>query len=494
MANYKFPSGSTVAITVKINVSDASYSEVLYTWYKRPSGVDDADQTTEYQKTSASNISTITVTESGDYFVIVTHPRAGSLVSNIAEVEFQPANAWIYCTTRGTNDTRNNSVTSKHQLGEFADGLLFGPSVERSITSPGGASSQVLSGTPWAGNNYYNGEGEITVIPTESDINVECEISGADGAPNGGIANPGKGGYGKVLFTMKKNQEYTFKLGGVTWNSIGVSNGIGWQSANAGLGGGQSIIYRGPRYYIIGAGGGAAGRTVGWDGGDGGGPGINGGNGLGPNGGQGATQSGAGASRGDAYWDCMVACTRNQCDANFQNGLAGRANAGKASGNNGGGGAGKCGGGAGYGNGSAGGGGSGYVDPNVVVVDAQQGGNPNYNVSRGYNQGFVKLKVYTGDLLDNITYADPTIISRPGNYTYTSSNDRNNTRGSGASRSGGRGGAGGGRSTYTIGGSARALAEQVAHNAGYSSYTAYHNAVSHPTYDSGYLRGQLNRR
>ena len=86
------------------------------------------------------------------------------------------------------------------------------------------------------------------------------------------------------------------------------------------------------------------------------------------------------------------------------------------------------------------------------------------------------IKIYTGDLLDGITFTSPTLVSRPAETTF----QRGGRRGGNNQRSGGGGNT---RSSSSFGGRQRGLAEAVAQIYGYDSYTSFHQNVSHSTYD-----------
>ena len=63
MANYRFPNGARVALTLTTEVSDNSYNLVTYNWYKRVAGSEDGADDTLYQRTQGSKTSRIVVTE-----------------------------------------------------------------------------------------------------------------------------------------------------------------------------------------------------------------------------------------------------------------------------------------------------------------------------------------------------------------------------------------------------------------------------------------------
>ena len=491
MANYRFPNGSRVALTLTTEVSDNSYNLVTYNWYKRVAGSEDGADDTLYQRTQGSKTSRIVVTETADYWCLVEHETAGSAISNIAEIEFQPPAAFLTFTRKAVNNDTSNLVTERIHISEYDDGVTLFPSKART-----GAKTNGSTGTPYQVGKY-NGEAETRVVPTESNVNVEVYMGGGNGncykrGSTGGEG--GRGGTAYCYFTMLKGQEYTVKLAATDWASIGYNTGnslygpqstpTGMKDNEGGLGGGMSIIYIGNRVFAVCGGGGGGGKEG--NGGDGGGCNVAASNGDGPSHGYGSNLSSAGEYRNGARYDSLWTCPKNDCgSATFRNGASGRGNAAPPSGSSGGGGGGGYYGGGGSNGTGGGGGGSGWADDNIVLVDNQQGGhpdNPRTEINSGEGQfegnGFAVIKIYTGDLLDGITFTSPTLVSRPAETTF----QRGGRRGGGG---GGGGGRGGGRQTSSssFGGRTRGLAEAVAQIYGYSSYTTFHNNVQHNTYD-----------
>ena len=492
MANYRFPNGSRVALSLTTEVSDNSYNLVTYNWYKRVAGSEDSSDDVLYQRTQGSKTSRIVVTETADYWCLVEHETAGSAVSNVAEIEFQPPAAFLTFTRKGVNNDSSNLVTERINISEYDDGIILYPSKART-----GAKTAGSSGTPYEVGKY-NGEAETRIIPTESNINVEVYLGGGNGngfqrSNTGG--NGAKGGTTYLYFTMLKDQEYTVKLAATDWASIGyqVSNSLygpqstptGMEGGKGGLGGGMSLIYIGNRVFAVCGGGGGGGEFG--NGGEGGGCNVTGANGDGPNHGYGASLSGAGNYRNGSRFDALYTCPKNDCgSAVFLNGSSGRGNAAPPANDQGGGGGGGYYGGGGSNGDGGGGGGSGWADSNIILVENQQGGHPddpvtekNSGEGRFEGKGFAVIKIYEGELLEGITFVSPTLVSRAQDTSFSRSG-----------RSGGGGSSSrssGSTSSGSYGGRTRGLAESVAQIYGYANYTSFHNSVSHNTYDKASL-------
>ena len=82
-----------------------------------------------YQRTQGSKTSRIVVTETADYWCLVEHETAGSAVSNIAEIEFQPPAAFLTFTRKVlVNNDTSNLVTERINISEYDDGVTLYPS------------------------------------------------------------------------------------------------------------------------------------------------------------------------------------------------------------------------------------------------------------------------------------------------------------------------------------------------------------------------------
>ena len=92
------------------------------------------------------------------------------------------------------------------------------------------------------------------------------------------------------------------------------------------------------------------------------------------------------------------------------------------------------------------------------------------------------IKIYEGELLEGITFASPTLVSRPQETSFSRSG---RSGGGGSSSPSNR--SGGSTSSASYGGRTRGLAESVAQIYGYSNYTSFHNNVQHNTYDKASL-------
>ena len=139
-----------------------------------------------------------------------------------------------------------------------------------------------LAGTPTNNNATRN----IHVYPPEEDIAVRVTMSGSAGQSFNGNKG-GQGGLCIFTYTLRKNTEYTFKLGCTVE-----------PTASIGRGGAGAFFYEGGRLLVCCGGGGASGwgelSSAGWnpvtDGGAGGGAGVPGQRGNGRHGGEGGIQ------------------------------------------------------------------------------------------------------------------------------------------------------------------------------------------------------------
>ena len=123
-----------------------------------------------------------------------------------------------------------------------------------------------------------------SIYSPEKDITVRIEIAGASGESRNSV-QAGQGGYGVFKITLKKNVEYTLKLGSFN-GFFGPTGGTLTGTIEGGVGGGGAFFYRGTRLIFVAGGGGGSGTQA--AGGDGSGPGSSRAeNGFGRNGGKG---------------------------------------------------------------------------------------------------------------------------------------------------------------------------------------------------------------
>ena len=261
----------------------------------------------------------------------------------------------------------------------------------------------------------------------EKDLDVVIEMAAAGGQSFSGVQS-GQGGWGVFRMTLKKNVEYSIKLG-PNDGSFGPWGGfIVGTPVRGGVGGGIAVIYEKNRVIAALGGGGGAGSVA--AGGDGGGLNQAGQNGFGRNGGIGGSNqppSGGGDDRfisdgarssggtlgicpkgGDyfrnqGFSDCqdytqsgkftssINGILYNQTallNRGWRDGNSGRVNGGMGiNGAGGGGGGGSRGGNGSSGNGAGGGGGSGYADIGRVQV---------LGTLSGVNTGnaYIRIKIY----------------------------------------------------------------------------------------------------
>ena len=280
-----------------------------------------------------------------------------------------------------------------------------------------------------------------TIYSPEKDVDIRIEMAGAS-AKDYNSRQSGQGGYGVFRLTLKKNVEYTFRLGSFD-GSFGPFGGSTMGVIEGSVGGGAAFLYRGSRLIAICGGGGGAGAEA--AGGDGSGPGsTRAENGSGRNGGRGGdggpsnnpneTQDSnvTNSSTGSRAATCLVGSPYfidagiNPCDLygvsrfkgnqpglpeapgsailsrGFKSGNAGRLNGGRApSRGGGGGGVGAKGGDASTANKCGGGGGSGYYDGGEITLLKSLNG---VNIGNSY----VNIKLFSAvDPLPNPVVPPP---------------------------------------------------------------------------------------
>jgi hypothetical protein len=275
----------------------------------------------------------------------------------------------------------------------------------------------------------------------EKDLDVVIEMAGAGGQSFSGV-QAGQGGWGVFRMTLKKNVEYSIKLGssGASYDPFG--GRISGTPIRGGGGGGAAFLYEKNRLIAVLGGGGGAGAAA--AGGDGGGFNIAGEKGFGRSGGVGGSggPSGSGQDRftadvnggtagicpigglgGTNYFrnigisDCSdytssghfttadtgkVFSQTALLNRGWRTGIAGRLNGGWGiNGAGGAGGGGAKGGNGSDGNSAAGGGGSGYADLGRMQV---------LNTLSGVNTGdaYMLIKLYNpADPIPNPTVSAP---------------------------------------------------------------------------------------
>jgi hypothetical protein len=280
-----------------------------------------------------------------------------------------------------------------------------------------------------------------TIYSPEKDVDIRIEMAGASAKDYNGRQS-GQGGYGVFRLTLKKNVEYTFRLGSFN-GFFGPTGGAMIGVIEGSIGGGAAFLYRGSRLIAVCGGGGGAGTEA--AGGDGSGPGSSRAeNGSGRNGGRGGdggpsnnsneTQDSflTNSSTGSRAAECLVGSPNftnagiSPCDLygvsrfktnqpglpeapgsailsrGFKNGNSGRINGGRAPSRGGGsGGSGAKGGDASSANKCGGGGGSGYYDGGEITLLKSLNG---VNIGNSY----VNIKLFSAvDPLPNPVVPPP---------------------------------------------------------------------------------------
>ena len=380
------PSSSTVAqgqtTTFSVIASTSNNTSVAYQWYINGSPALNGTSGGNTISGATTNILTVTTSSStpvgsSNVFVSVSHPTAGnsSVVSNTVTLQVVLARA----------------ILNLESL-------------------PASSSTAILSNVNLATTSTFTYNASTFGNPTlcfyapEKDVNLELEIFASKGLNSGGYSG-GQGGYSKIRFTARQNEEYLIAL-------LQVNQG------------GGVFIYRKATLIAVAGSGGNAG--TGGNGGNGGGIGVNGAGGNGRGAGTGAVAISAGglpstgvfgsgttqgpyAGTGDTkasapnggrvlpcarggYWrdqgysacqdlgniqfftDTGVRVTNTATiSRGHKIGYGIRQTAGAGSGGGGVGGQGATGGQGGV-NGGGGGGASGYTDGSVTLVSTQQGG------------------------------------------------------------------------------------------------------------------------
>tara|TARA_B100000287_G_scaffold362707_1_gene356126 strand:+ start:288 stop:2018 length:1731 start_codon:yes stop_codon:yes gene_type:complete len=252
------PSAKTVAIgtpaifSVYATATDGTTGDIVYKWQEDGSNLTDGTTvagsgTTELTMTdSTTGLSTITCK--------LTHPTANPspVYTNVVNyTTIDPRDILLYECFSENSTTLNDS--GEQDLG--VDVLSF-----RADTSAATRS--------------------IMFYPSEKDIEVKITMAGSRGDTSTGYRR-GHGGLSVFKITLKKNVEYTVKLG------VPHSANIGPQGGKS-SGGGIAVFYRKGNVVAVCGGGGGSGSTG--RGGDGGGVNLGGETGQGNNGGGGGEQ------------------------------------------------------------------------------------------------------------------------------------------------------------------------------------------------------------
>ena len=255
------PSNSTVAqgqtATFSVVSSSSNNTDVAYQWYIGGSPV--SNGTSGGNTISGANTNTLTVTTSSgtpagtsNVFVSVSHPTAG-----------------------------NSPVTSN----TVVLGVVLARAILNLESLSVSSSTAILSNVNLATTSTFTynvstfGNPILCFYAPEKDVNLELEIFASKGLDSGGYSG-GQGGYSKIRFTARQNEEYIIS-----------------PLPQANQGGGVFIYRKAGLIAVIGSGGNAG---SGGNGGDGGGIGVSGagGNGRGAGSGGGAISAGGLPSTG----------------------------------------------------------------------------------------------------------------------------------------------------------------------------------------------------
>ena len=182
------PSNSTVAqgqtTTFSVTASSSDNTSVSYQWYI--GGSPASDGTSGGNTISGANTNTITITTSSgtpaatsNVFVSVSHPSAGNspVTSNTVTFDVVLARAILNFESTGATDTAILSSVNLATTSAFTYNVT-------------------TFGNPILG--FY---------APEKDVNLELEIFASKGLDSGGYSG-GQGGYSKIRFTARQNEEY----------------------------------------------------------------------------------------------------------------------------------------------------------------------------------------------------------------------------------------------------------------------------------------------
>ena len=214
------------SLSIVASTSDGTDSSLGYQWYVNGSEI------------SGANSSTLSITRADPaldkVYCSVSHPTAqpGIVTSTEANLDVASARTFIQWEKIGNGGTQE---TGERNL------ATSGPFTARARANIGARIIQMWS--------------------PEKDVDVKITLGGAAGRSTGG-GRGGEGGISVFKMTMKKNFEYTVKLG-IHYNQGGGPRG----GINGG--GGLAVIYEKATVVAVCGGGGGAG--AGGDGGDGGG-------------------------------------------------------------------------------------------------------------------------------------------------------------------------------------------------------------------------------
>ena len=247
------PSNSTVAqgqtATFSVTAASSNNTDVAYQWYIDGSPV--SNGTSGGNTISGATTNTLTVTTSSgtpaatsNVFVSVSHPSAGNspVTSNTVTFGVVLARAILNLESLSGNTSSSTAILS---------------SVNLATTSA------------FTYNATTFGNPILCFYAPEKDVNLELEIFASKGLDSGGYSG-GQGGYSKIRFTARQNEEYVItplpqvnQGGGVfIYRKAGLiavvgSGGNAGNGGNGGNGGGIDVSGAGGNGRSAGAGAGA---------------------------------------------------------------------------------------------------------------------------------------------------------------------------------------------------------------------------------------------
>ena len=245
------PSNSTVAqgqtATFSVISSSSNNTDVAYQWYIGGSPV--SNGTSGGNTISGANTNTLTVTTSSgtpaatsNVFVSVSHPSAGNSPVTSNTVTFDVVLARAILNLESLSASSSTAILSNVNL----------------ATAGAFTYSASTFGNPI-----------LCFYAPEKDVNLELEIFASKGLDSGGYSG-GQGGYSKIRFTARQNEEYVItplpqvnQGGGVfIYRKAGLiavvgSGGNAGSGGNGGNGGGIGVSGAGGNGRDAGSGGGA---------------------------------------------------------------------------------------------------------------------------------------------------------------------------------------------------------------------------------------------
>ena len=247
------PSSSTVAqgqtTTFSVTASSSDNTSVSYQWYIGGSPV--SNGTSGGNTISGANTNTLTVTTSSgtpagnsNVFVSVSHPTAGNspVVSNTVVLGVVLPRAILNFESLSGNTSSSTAILSNVNL-ETTSAFTY--------------------------NATTFGNSILCFYASEKDVNLELEIFASKGLDSGGYSG-GQGGYSKIRFTARQNEEYIITPlpqanqggGAFIYRKAGLivvvgSGGNAGSGGNGGNGGGIGVSGAGGNGRDAGAGGGA---------------------------------------------------------------------------------------------------------------------------------------------------------------------------------------------------------------------------------------------